>query len=446
MGLRTENSRQLVVSLPYELLSQIFESACHVVISTRSDPSSVILASTLRRTTQNAILSTCRRWRQVGLATTSLWELVLVTHPNDLRADESGRTPMMTGIGRAGTRALSLYVSGTLDTYGWDKTCALLRPHAHRFRQIFVSQESHRRDSELLAELNSPQAPLPLQTLVLTWRQSRPLEQEHIDLTWATSLRHLQLNITHSRGPLVTIRPPLVSKLTHIQLGSKIDPSDAIRIISSTKSLQALKWNFHRDQTPSLDSIRSQPYLQELSLAGALPTHLLYGLLAPRLHILQITLQDASPPGISHITTQAFPNLRTLHISSYFLSNWENSPQAAVRSILSGCPQLERISMPYVLDVQLVTFLTSDSLPPHIRDVWVFVDDTVHRTGRELLNTWSSQEGRENVVLYVQGIIGREAALVEAQARGLVPMYGERVKIEKMSNAHDAQWIVVMSL
>lgn len=238
-----------------------------------------------------------------------------------------------------------------------------------------------------------------------------------------------------------------MSELTHIELSKRIDPSDAIRVILSTQSLRGLRWRFKGSQTPSLDPIRSQPYLRELSLAGALPTHLLDGLEAPNLDTLQIKLLDASPSGTSHITMRAFPNLRTLHISGSFISDWETSPhQATIQSILSGCPPLERLSLPYSLDDQLVTFLTSDSLPPNIRDVWVYAGGAVHRAGRDLLHTWSSQEGRKDTMLHIYAHVrsdsGREA--FEALTRGLVPTYGERVKVENTSSAHDRESIVMM--
>lgn len=443
-GLRTENSGRPAVSLPTELLSQIFESTCHIVISTRTDPSVVDHTIASRWRVQNAILATCSRWREVGLTTSSLWESVLVANPNYLAADKvSGRIPMMTGIERAGTRPLSLYVSSTLDAYNWDKICTLLGPHIHRFRQIFASQTSYPRQFGLLTDLSSHEGSLPLQTLVLTWRQARPPQAENIDLTRATTLRRLQLRIMYQHGPLVTIRPPPSSELTHIRLPAKIDPSDAIRIIESTKCLQVLGWSFLGEQTPSIDSIKSQPYLRYLSIVGALPTRLLVGLEAPRLETLQIDLHNASLSGISHIALRAFPKLRTLHLSSGGLARgWENSPhRATLQSVLSACQQLEQITLSYILDDQLVTFLASDALPPKIKDVWVFVDDNVHRTARELLHRWTIQEGRKDTVLHIQGNPGREA-VVDGLVRDLVPTYGERVTVGDARSEYDRVWTV----
>lgn len=442
--LRIENSRRLATLLPDELLSQIFESACLITIPSRSDPSLAVLASASRRTVLNAILATCFRWREVGLATTSLWESVLVTDPNYLAVDKkSGRIPMMTGIERAGTRALSLYVSSTLHPYYWEILHTLLHPYAHRFRQIFASQKHYSHDFGLLIDLRSNEEPLPLRTLVLIWRQSRSLHPEIFDLTRATALRYLQLDIVYGRGHLVTIQPPPSSELTHIRLSSRIDPSDVIRVIESTRSLQALRWGFSGEQTLSIDSIKFQPYLQYLSLTGALPTRLLVGLEASRLNTLQIDLFDASPSVFSHITTRAFPNLRTLHVSfGGFVLTWENSPhQAILSSILSDCPHLERITLPYILDDELVTFLASDSLPPKIKDVWVFIDHEVHLTARELLQAWSIQEGRKDIVLHVQSIAGKQA-LLEEQMRELVPTYGGRVAVGEVYDEYDRVWTV----
>lgn len=442
--LRIKNSPLLAISLPDELLSQIFESACRIMISSNNDPSLAVLANASRRVMQSAILATCSRWREVGLTTTSLWESVLVTDPEYLAVDkESGRIPMMAEIERAGTRELSLYVSSTLDASSWDKLRTLLHPYARRFRQISASQKDYIRHFGLLRDLSSHEGPLPLQTLVLMWRQSRPFQLENIDLTRATALRHLQLDVLRGLGPFVTIQPPPSSELTHIRLFSGIDPSDVIRVVESTKSLLALKWSFFGEQTLNIDSIKFQSFLQSLSLAGALPTSLLVGLEAPRLDTLQIDLLNASPSGISHITHLAFPNLRTLHISegSFTLTS-ENSPhQVILRSILSSCPQLEQVTLSYVLGDELVMFLVSDSLPPKIRDVWVFVDHSVHRTARELLHAWSIREGRKDIVLHMQGITGRGDLVVEL-VRDLVPIYGERVAVGEAYTEFNRVWTV----
>lgn len=128
--LRLENLQRREVSLPNELLSQIFECTCHIVISARTHGSAADHAIASCWMALSAILSTCSHWREVGLTTSSLWELVLVINPNYLAADqESGRIPMVTGIERAGNRALSLYVSRKLDAVSWDRTRTLLRPH-----------------------------------------------------------------------------------------------------------------------------------------------------------------------------------------------------------------------------------------------------------------------------------------------------------------------------
>lgn len=393
----------------------------------------------------NGILATCSRWREVGLTTSSLWDSVHVTNPNYLAADkESERIPMMTGIERAGTRALSLYVSRKLDASSWDKTCTLLRPHIHRFRQIFASQKEYTHNSGLLFDSSSNDGPIPLQTLVLTWRQAMPSQPENIDLTRATALRHLQLGVVYQRGPLVKIRPPPSSELTHIRLLSRIDPSDGIRIIESTKSLQALRWSFLGDQTASVDSIKLQPSLQYLSLAGPLPTCLLVGLQAPRLETLQIDFKNPSLSGISCITSQAFPNLRTLYISEGGRTAvWENNyRRAPLQSALSDCDQLERLILPYTLTDQLVDFLASDALPPKIRDVWVSVDRQYRQAAHELLHKWAIKESRQYTVLHMQDEPGGEA-VADKLLRELVPKYGEKVTVREAPSEYNRVWTVV---
>lgn len=441
--LRIENSRIPTVTLPSELLSDIFESACHITISTRTDAWVVDRAVSSRSMLLNAILATCLHWREVALTTSSLWEFVLVTNPNYLAADkQSGRIPMLTGMGRAGTKALSLYISRKLDASSWDRTRTLLRPHIHRFRQIFASQKDSSRNS--LMDLNSNDEPLALETLVLTWRQVMPSQPEIIDLSRATALRHLHLGVVYQHGALVNIFPPPSSELTHIRLLRRIDPSDGIRIIESTTSLQALRWVFLGNQTPSVDSIKVQPSLRYLSLSGALPTSLLLGLEAPRLETLHIDFQNASLSGLSYITSRAFPHLRTLRISDgapaqFWQVNFQLDPS---RSALSDCDQLERLILSYLLTYELVDFLESDSVPPNITDIWVFVDRPWSLSVRELLYRWSFKAARKDTTLHIQDVPGGEA-VVDELMRGLVPIYGDKVTVREAPSDYDRVWTVL---
>lgn len=303
------NSSRPVVSLPPELLGEIFNFACLDHPSYRSGT-----YQTINRRVRFFISATCHSWRDIALRTPLLWRTITTC------SNYSGQVyPPLSFIkldlSRASKHPLRIRINTTGDVRPpWKELLEVFRSVSSQCQSICISGvDMHAFEEFFLAGPDNKFAPIEftlLHALVLSGggNHSSGNIAASLDLTLASAFR--QLSISYFNIPL---RLPSSNSLTRLELCWNVDFDNEISLIQHCHNLHELKWgnNVHFISTFQMSELAKVdlPYLHHLQYFINPPTPMAQSLLrslpAPQLRYL--TLMHCIIPAPNQ-----YPNLEYL--------------------------------------------------------------------------------------------------------------------------------------
>lgn len=214
---RRLNSERPAVTLPPELLSEIFLFAC--AHKEDAHDHHQFLHGEISRWTRHNITSTCLAWRETALAVTSLWNCISIVigsrddykndepdedseiEPEDHRLAAHNPYPLQWNLKRAGDRPFKLLIRvvGTLPHH-WGPELAALRAALPRSRFLCIVD---RKDAGLVSALVTGQ-PIPFPHLKTFIVDSPTTTKIMIDLSLAPQLEIARVHGTPGLAYLVT--------------------------------------------------------------------------------------------------------------------------------------------------------------------------------------------------------------------------------------------------
>lgn len=381
------------VALPTELLQIIFEIACMAPAQWppfKERLSRPTIHPNIMRKMRGAINLTCRRWRNIALASPSLWKTAVVQSQEGLAP--GGRSAqhlykvfpdnqlLSLEFERSHRSLLEFYVrlitSG--DSAGhWSSiwpliTRALPRVYSMEMQMTMGSGSLHIfREALAIPHLNH---------LVLNWWHTSA-ESQSMDLTGATSLQTLSITFfSTSKSPgaarelRLKLPEPEACVVRRIRFQGPINTSDTRQaILSSAATLQSLDWAISErsiqnpDRSPLPDG-RHFEQLTSLRLEGTLPVIFTSTIDAP--NVDQLTVYGIEDDILRHLlgTSRRFPKLR------YFETDLEDTEVPV--GFLQAHTSLEAIAA-QSLDSLTHAFSNSpeSSTLPNVQAVWASVNN-----------------------------------------------------------------------
>ena len=378
---RIQNERVPAVALPYEVLAAIFNKACE-----RPPNVTAVYGANIpdTRKWRNAINATCYRWRQVALATSSLWSDILLTaYP---RPAVPNRLLIPIELERSNGRTLTTRAVIAYDEEEYEffsHTITTLCPLSSTLDLLVLAWITPFR----LLEGRIPLHNLRHLQLHLIRRPDVTDDPERIDLSQANSLHFVSLYIELDfiRGGLkpLHLRPPETPTISDLDISGDVDPCDVVRFIARcSPHLHTLRWRCTRyaSEFPHevLDTVPSDsvyfPQLEHLYLAGQFPVKLMQRISAPKLVLLVANIADPAvgvrdERNILLMDPYQFPALRHLR---YLRSTGPIG--VPVTTFLTAHAALEEVGPLTLWEIRTVLNPDSQSgeVPlPNLRHLWL---------------------------------------------------------------------------
>lgn len=363
---RSLNASRPAVNVPDEILAQIFEWVVHGILNPDGAFHPYIGQSRapLYRLARNRIAATCRRWRHVAIAASSLWTKLFI-HPKYLK-DESTEAKdfidpdmLACDVMNAGERMMSLDMYGSrspsyLDD--WDSTIRpTVTPIAERLRDVGLGWDINSRvqtDVErVIQELLTLFATSCVRQLCLrvcaVWTSFGDVI---LDLSSTTAAENVHTYFPHIGGfnvPL-PVRVPATWNVKNLTLRGTYNPSDVIVALNSCAQLETLMLTC--DFTTLSESsgsdggltLNSLPFLTTLSVYELPPPHIMNGFEAPALERLRYI--DTNRLDRLVDTNLHFPTLHQLII----LNRVVEHKSQRLASFIKRHTSLEEVLLPLV--------------------------------------------------------------------------------------------------
>lgn len=342
--LRSKNGLRPAVSLPTEILVQVFILAC---IPNLSFTWEHLKDGLPPQTTRTAIAATCSRWRNIVLSTPDCWRAITV-YPHMLEQRGKGKevAPALASQNalslqteRARSKSLSMFLAQFPSRADGQDAKQRLGPMLKQCRALYAMM-----CPQTLLEILHVPLHLPiLDTLMVftypPWQeQSANGPNISIDLTLAQSLREFALGSFRPDQAWMTFSLPQTCNLRTLCIIGKISPRCVFDALQSCPQLEVLRWRCWDQELDEEWEDLSLHSLSQLYVSGPVPQALLATLDAPNLQHLRFgfpmweTLSSAYP---LHDVTK-FPELRRLDIEQTEVSEWheERFSEAESRDVL----------------------------------------------------------------------------------------------------------------
>ncbi|KAF8309409.1 hypothetical protein DL93DRAFT_1763078 [Clavulina sp. PMI_390] len=419
-SLRRENQERAAVSLPSEVLSQIF---CIILQGSLgvpkgafqhrySLPKSVIGHF---RTSRAVLCAVCFRWRKVMIGSANLWNVLnfpakVQKASRTVAIPHSSYEILDTELSYAKESPLVLYVDSpfpVFDAKTRSEAVEKLRPLLSRSKGLFLDNYSvqHLQLMNLICD-DVASTPLPsLMTLYATAYsgQPDPGEEEVIDLSLAPKIRELEIRAGYilyeepsdgTSGPVIQLQLPGVDEfaLTRIHFDGALDPLAVFGLVSHSPHLEEMFWshehfhNIHSDVYTSPLPVMEK--LKHMELSGDIPIALTGSLVAPNLVRLELTWlrepaqaiwADRAHPLSNYLR---FPHLRALIVTTPWESDRE---QAEMAHFIRAHPDLRVVRVPQYMSDELATALID---VPSIRRVYAVALQGRDAGNRKLISAW----------------------------------------------------------
>jgi len=312
--LRMVNARaSTIFKLPPEILSMIFELAC---VMNAGLEERFVDEDDMPRRDRGSISLTCFEWRQVVLATPSLWsDLVVRINEWDYDAEQGwygwqldysgdlgdlGRpslspNPLLVPVTleRAGVYPLNIHVLdwgrySEVQEILWRRLFYLLTPAIEQARVVQI------RSLFLPSSLFS--SPLSLRKLRYLWLEWATIEADgarHVNLSTATSLCLLSVCIPHDDDGGLFLQLPEAANMTQLTLSGDIAFFYVLAAVTcSAPQLERLYLNIRSEENIQPPTELHLPNLRHLFVEGLLPLTLVPAMIAPQLRSLTIEYSD----------------------------------------------------------------------------------------------------------------------------------------------------------
>ena len=240
---RVQNERVPAVALPCEVLAAIFDKACErpAIVTLVYRPYRGDIPDS--RKCRNAINATCYRWRQMALATSSLWsDILLATYPFAI----PNRVLIPIELERSNGRTLTTRTIIHDFENGYEffyRTLSTLIP---------LSSALDLRITSWTTPFRSLEGCVPLPNLrhlrLRLYRSSKITDDpEWVDLSQANSLClvYIDFKLVRARLNLLHLRPPETPTISDLSLTGDFDPFDVIHFIARcAPHLHTLRWQY----------------------------------------------------------------------------------------------------------------------------------------------------------------------------------------------------------
>jgi len=346
-----------VARLPVEVLVNIFEMVCapDAGLSQRFIRKDDLYPSQMR----DALSMTCSFWNQVVHSAPSLWNQLVIrdrfqyTSGKVLGGMQNGELEGLSPVAHPGLIPVAMERAGScaLDTH---VICKVLSKEAtEAFWQDILPRVTQAVGRSRTVHINfyflpkalsifSASFPLPrLRYLWLEWR-AKPLDENFLDLSQATSLTLLSIySCVCGLRPCLRLRLPEECQIRWLRLG-QIPLRDAMEIVTRCiPRLESLSLEHSVDESPIN---LPEPYfarLRELDLRGSGPAAIVHTIVAPELQSLEIrcySFDGPVPYPKALPDTRQFPLLRKLLLPC-------GLAQHVVMPFLKAHPTLETVGL-----------------------------------------------------------------------------------------------------
>ncbi|KAF8323389.1 hypothetical protein DL93DRAFT_2071114 [Clavulina sp. PMI_390] len=389
--LYSQNLNSPAISIPPELLSRIFEFACHSDFTPADFPHKTLRCKSLRDA-RNRISLVCRFWRDVALETSSLWSSIGIcraTMPfHRVSFPKHALLPLEVRRSNGRSLDLRLHVEGPVSD--WDSLAGAVTEALPHCGLLDVCVETPRAAEAVLRGLDALPSASRLTTITLLISTTGTGNEAFaLDLSHMPAVRNLWLECPADYSALfVRTVPPSPHQIAKLTLrGNGIEWLSSTRLIEYCQGLELLEWSrsdaaiyskFAGESVNVTARRASKEQLRSLSLAGEKVLEYVATYLdAPILERLCIAPEDLLLDGtigplvplspLSH--PHLFPLLR--HIELAHSSSWAGGSQAPptklpeplVRVIIhfleAHATFLEHITFGCELDATFIDFLTT---------------------------------------------------------------------------------------
>lgn len=349
--LREINWQCPVVRLPPEILAEIFEYACFHGLEIFTNEGWNV------RSTRSAIISTCFRWREVGIGASILWTTI-ATHDirRDLRPPFKERRRLHPAallsleLERSQQRPLIIYSHADTADH-WERTVYPVNGALPSCRILVVVLSSSIPQLTAKNYLYPPfkDRTLPfLETLSVQWVMGFSNVENVLYLPRAPSLRKLWLDF--SAPELHSLDALSISNLTHLAVLGDVEAGSIMRLVHSSPELRILYWiqesRSHGPNTlPVLAKSQSLTQLQDLSVGGPNSFLILRRLDAPNVTRLRISGNAFRSVPLSSYLDELprFPHLHVLELAAMStdgetLASYHRVPSQLETLIFEGEP------------------------------------------------------------------------------------------------------------
>lgn len=432
------------MSLPTELLCEIFLRACGEQWASESDRRSYLSrpsqnrhqnSSIRRRAVRAAISGTCHRWRDIANDTPLLWTDITIDANRALSQTRDGlllswADRVETELSRASTAPLSLRFMGTrrrLDAHSleiWDQLFSAISRCRAFCLEVSWQVFNH-------FPVFSPEY-LGQQLVVLSISISISIDHpppQAVDLTSCTNLESLHINNEDAHLRLV-VKVPSTTKITSLSLEGNMPFANAVDVIKSCPLLESLRWRTVvaaalAARTLIVSSL-SLPTVRALTLGGSL-SRLVPAVAAAAGEVESLKLRHSPHywnadaqfrPSLNH-----FPSLRHLVLGE---RGWEFTPTLHVATFLLAHPLLEVVYLHCDIDPILADCLAlsepGERVLPNLRRFGVY--QAPPRVVRSILETRmiaGARKGPSSVWKNRWGLSGPDHFVLELHPNNLDP-------------------------
>jgi len=340
---RMVNARaSTIFKLPPEILSMIFKLVC---ANARLGERVVDMDHMPSWRDRGSISLTCFDWRQVVLATPSLWNEVAVRidkwdhdeEEDDWESGNLGRPwlrPYLSlvpvTLERAGLCPLNIYVAGDSYSEAQGALCSrlvsLITPVIQRARVVQITTHFLPTSMSLFSR---PLLLPELRYLWLEWEHANEDDEDDeddnddnddnarcIDLSNATSLRLLSIYIPHYPKETLHLQLPEAANITRLTLSGAIPFSDVLAAVTcSASQLEWIYLNIRSEGDTQLPAELHLPSLRHLFVQGLSPLALVPAIIAPQLRSLAIQDFHRTMHPIPLSNVEQFPHLHDLFVA-----------------------------------------------------------------------------------------------------------------------------------